>query len=185
LSCEGESGSARNSKKLRETFTASATLPLFSTSGASRTSTTSVLPCAIISLACAGVIRGTAALWAFISSFKFVVTCLLPCVSLMRQFDVPACLTGLSKPTAVIECRRFQHGRRLCCASVARKGGAMQKTYDALVKLALFCANQARTNTMKDAAREAWRLAVEYRDQAAKLGEPPDIGKKPPQIDEA
>jgi hypothetical protein len=38
---------------------------------------------------------------------------------------------------------------------------------------------------MKDAAREAWRLAVEYRDQAAKLGEPPDIGKKPPQIDEA
>jgi plasmid stabilization system protein ParE len=37
----------------------------------------------------------------------------------------------------------------------------------------------------KDAAREAWRLAVEYRDQAATLGEPPDIGKKPPQIDEA
>src|SRR5207247_1061560 len=27
--------------------------------------------------------------------------------------------------------------------------------------------------TMKDAAREAWRLAVEYQDQAAKLGEPP------------
>jgi plasmid stabilization system protein ParE len=61
----------------------------------------------------------------------------------------------------------------------------MQKTYETLVKLALFCANQARTSTMKDAAREAWRLAVEYRDQAAKLGEPPDIGKKPPQLDEA
>jgi len=61
----------------------------------------------------------------------------------------------------------------------------MQKTYDALVKLALFCANQARTNRMKDAAREAWRLAVEYRDQAETLGEPPDIGKKPLQIDEA
>jgi len=61
----------------------------------------------------------------------------------------------------------------------------MQKNYDALVKLALFCANQARTSTMKDAAREAWRLAVEYRDQAAKLGEPPNIGKKPPQVDEA
>ena len=59
----------------------------------------------------------------------------------------------------------------------------MQKTHDALVKLARFSANQARTSTMKDAAREAWRLAVEYRDQA--LGEPPDIGKKPPQIDEA
>jgi hypothetical protein len=61
----------------------------------------------------------------------------------------------------------------------------MQKTYDALVKLALFCANQARTSMMKDAAREAWRLAVEYQDQAVELGEPPDIGKKPSQIDEA
>jgi hypothetical protein len=39
----------------------------------------------------------------------------------------------------------------------------MQKTYDALVKLALFCANQARTSMMKDAARETWRLAVEYQ----------------------
>jgi hypothetical protein len=61
----------------------------------------------------------------------------------------------------------------------------MQKTYDALVKLALFCANQARTSTIKDAAREAWRLAVEYQDQAAELGEPPDIGKKPARIDQA
>jgi len=60
----------------------------------------------------------------------------------------------------------------------------MQKTHEALVKLALFCANQARTSTMKDAAREAWRLAVEYRDQAAQLGEPPDIGKKPSQIND-
>jgi hypothetical protein len=58
-------------------------------------------------------------------------------------------------------------------------------TYEALVKLAIFCANQARTSVMKDAAREAWRLAVEYRDQAATLGGPPDIGKKPPHVDEA
>jgi hypothetical protein len=61
----------------------------------------------------------------------------------------------------------------------------LRKNYDALVKLALFCANQARTGTMKHAAREAWRLAVEYRDQAATLGEPPDIGKKRPHADEA
>jgi hypothetical protein len=40
-------------------------------------------------------------------------------------------------------------------------------THEALVKLALFCANQARTSVLKDTAREAWRLAVEYRDQAA------------------
>jgi hypothetical protein len=60
----------------------------------------------------------------------------------------------------------------------------MQKTHDALAKLALFCANQARTSTMKDVAREAWRLAVKYRDQAAKLGELPDIGKRPPHVEE-
>ena len=59
------------------------------------------------------------------------------------------------------------------------------QTYDAMVKLALFCANQARTSVMKDVAREAWRLAVEYRDQAANLGEPPNIGEKPPHVDEA
>ena len=41
--------------------------------------------------------------------------------------------------------------------------GAMQRNYDSLGKLALFCAGQARTSTMKEAAREAWRLAVEYR----------------------
>jgi hypothetical protein len=58
----------------------------------------------------------------------------------------------------------------------------MEHTYEALVKLALFCANQARTSVMKDAAREAWRLAVEYRDQAAKLGESPNIGEKPRHI---
>jgi hypothetical protein len=60
----------------------------------------------------------------------------------------------------------------------------MQRTHDALVKLALFCANQTCTSTMKDAAREAWRLAVEYRDQAAQLGEPPEVSKKLSQLNE-
>ena len=55
----------------------------------------------------------------------------------------------------------------------------MSATYEALVT---FCANQARTSVMKDAAREAWRLAVAYRDQAAKLGEPLNIGEKPRHI---
>src|SRR5437773_6142613 len=45
----------------RDTCSAPAILPLFSTSGASRTSTTSVLPLPIISRASAGVIFGTAA----------------------------------------------------------------------------------------------------------------------------
>ena len=59
----------------------------------------------------------------------------------------------------------------------------MHDTYDELVKLAVFCANQARTSAMKDVVREACRLAVEYRDQAAKFGEPPDIAAKPPHIE--
>src|SRR5262249_44644563 len=46
---EGESGSARNSSRPRETFTAPAILPLFSTFSASRTSTIRVLPCATMS----------------------------------------------------------------------------------------------------------------------------------------
>jgi hypothetical protein len=59
------------------------------------------------------------------------------------------------------------------------------KTSNELVKLALFCANQARTSLVKGVAREAWRLAVEYRDQAAALGEPPNIGERPCHVEEA
>jgi len=63
--------------------------------------------------------------------------------------------------------------------SIAAEGEAMLP-YDELVKLARFCANQARTTTEKEVADRAWHLAVQYRDDAAKLGEPPDIGEKPP-----
>ena len=51
--------------------------------------------------------------------------------------------------------------------------------YDELVKLARFCANQARTTTEKEVASRAWRLAVQYQEDAAKLGERPEIGEKP------
>ena len=56
--------------------------------------------------------------------------------------------------------------------------------YDELVKLARFCANQAWTTTEEVVASRAWRLAVQYREDAAKLGEPPDIGEKPPHVAE-
>src|ERR1700716_2724455 len=56
----------------REMWTAPAALPLFSTSGASRTSSSSVLPLAIISRVSAGVIRGTAALAASIICLTLV-----------------------------------------------------------------------------------------------------------------
>ena len=68
-------------------------------------------------------------------------------------------------------------------AEHCRIGEAMLP-YDELVKLARFCANQARTTTEKDVASRAWRLAVQYRDDAAKLGEPPNIGEKPPHVGE-
>jgi hypothetical protein len=58
------------------------------------------------------------------------------------------------------------------------------QTYEELVRLAFFCANQARTSRVKHVGREAWRLAVEYSERAAALGEPPDIGKKPFNIEE-
>src|SRR5258708_25903685 len=71
----------------RETFTAPATLPLFPTAGASRTSTTRVLPLAIISRACAGVIRGTAALAASIICLTLVA---MASSSLRRSRPSPA-----------------------------------------------------------------------------------------------
>src|SRR5260370_21709285 len=89
----------------RETFTAPATLPLFSTSGASRTSSTSVLPLAIISRACAGVIRGTAALAASIICLTLVA---MASSSLRRSRPSPAdapaasdCAEGITARTAL------------------------------------------------------------------------------------
>src|SRR5262249_47407061 len=63
-----------------------------------------------------------------------------------------------------------------------RTGEAML-SYDELVKLARFCANQAQTGTEKDVRARAWRLAVEYRKDAAKLGKPPDIGEIPSDLE--
>src|SRR5262249_4191205 len=56
----------------RDTCKAPATLPLFSSSGESRTSTTSVLALEIISRALAGVILGTAVLAASIICLRLV-----------------------------------------------------------------------------------------------------------------
>jgi len=39
----------------------------------------------------------------------------------------------------------------------------MEHTYEALVKLALFCVNQARSSVIKDAAREKYRRRVAWR----------------------
>ncbi len=53
-------------------------------------------------------------------------------------------------------------------------------TYDELVELARLCARNSRIATSREVADELWRMAKEYQDQAAKLGEFPEIGDRPP-----
>jgi hypothetical protein len=52
-------------------------------------------------------------------------------------------------------------------------------TYDELVELASLCARNARIATSRDVADELWRMAREYQEQAARLGEAPELGDKP------
>ena len=42
------------------------------------------------------------------------------------------------------------------------------------------CARNAQIATSEDIADELWRMAEEYRDQAARLGEVPELGDEPP-----
>jgi hypothetical protein len=55
------------------------------------------------------------------------------------------------------------------------------RTYKELVDLATSCANSARLATSPEVAREFWRMAMDYQDEAAKLsgGKPPSIGDPP------
>jgi hypothetical protein len=63
--------------------------------------------------------------------------------------------------------------------------GCAMLAYGELVKLALFCANQARTTTEKEVRSRAWRLVLQYREDAAKFGKPPDIGEAPSDLEKA
>ena len=56
-----------------------------------------------------------------------------------------------------------------------------QMTYEEMAELALTCARNAHGTTSRDVARMLWKLAVEYRNKAAKLdgGGGPDIGEPP------
>src|SRR3984957_12547916 len=114
LSCDGNSGSARNSNMPRETWTAPATLPLAATSVPSRTSTMSVLPLAIISFACAGVIFGTAA-WAASS------ICLTPVAMVFSVLVRPALKLRLPGFR-----RRYDMARRRRARSIARQNHILQ-----------------------------------------------------------
>ena len=77
--------------------------------------------------------------------------------------------------------RSDQHHSRKCARLVPKvqKGPTAMLTYDELVvELASLCARNARITTSKDVADELWRMAREYRDQAARLGEAPELGDK-------
>lgn len=56
------------------------------------------------------------------------------------------------------------------------------QTYDDLARLARVCAKNSYMARSKEAGAELWRMAIEYRDKAAKLdgGKAPEIGKPPP-----
>src|ERR1700722_17774166 len=118
LSCEGNSGSARNSIMPRETCTAPAALPLPAPSVLSRTSTMSVLPLAIISFACAGVIFGTAALAASIICLTLVA---MGFSVLVRPALMPR-LPGFR--------RRYDMARRRRARSIARQNHILQNRID-------------------------------------------------------
>jgi hypothetical protein len=55
------------------------------------------------------------------------------------------------------------------------------QTYDDLLQLAQICAKNAHSAISKEVAVELWRMALEYRDRAAKVdgGKAPEIGEPP------
>jgi hypothetical protein len=60
----------------------------------------------------------------------------------------------------------------------------MLQTYDDLVDLVRICARNAYLANSNDVAATLWKMAVEYRDKAARLdsGKVPDIGEPPPRL---
>jgi hypothetical protein len=51
--------------------------------------------------------------------------------------------------------------------------------YSEAFELAILSARNARLSTNKQVAQELWKMAREYRAEAAKLGRMPDIGDPP------
>jgi hypothetical protein len=58
------------------------------------------------------------------------------------------------------------------------------RTYDEVAKLARFCTNQVRITRGANLAREMWRLAMAYQQEATALdsGKRPDIGEQPTDV---
>ena len=55
------------------------------------------------------------------------------------------------------------------------------RSYSEAFELAIMCARNARLSSNKEVARELWKMAQEYRAEAAKLdnGGLPDLGNPP------
>lgn len=58
----------------------------------------------------------------------------------------------------------------------------MASTYKEVAELTRICGRQAHFTKNRDAARELWRMALEYQHRAVALGSGtvPDIGPPPP-----
>ena len=61
----------------------------------------------------------------------------------------------------------------------------MLRPYDDLVDLVRICSKNAYLASSNDVAATLWKMAVEYRDKAAKLDgdRVPDIGEPPPWLE--
>ena len=60
-------------------------------------------------------------------------------------------------------------------------------TYSQALELALMSARNARFTSNKQTARELWKIAQEYRAEAAKIGDGglPDLGDPPQGMEDA
>jgi len=63
----------------------------------------------------------------------------------------------------------------------SRVGEDTMQTYEELIELARMCAKNAHIATMKEVARELWKMANEYRAKAMALdtSKPINIGEPP------
>jgi hypothetical protein len=85
------------------------------------------------------------------------------------------------KPLAVKSKTRLQVFviRRNALAQPALSRDTAMHSYSEVLELAIMSARNARLASTKQVAQELWKIAQEYRAEAAELGEIPDIGEPP------
>ena len=80
------------------------------------------------------------------------------------------------------ELKRHRGAPQLFIAEVLEWLGSrdtVMHSYSEVLELAIMSARNARLASTKQVAQELWKIAQEYRAEAAELGEIPDIGEPP------